>query len=272
MPAFLFWNIAGSSIEDLIVILASSYAPDILVLAECTLDPNRLLVALSAVSPDYQWATSPSNACDKLLFFTKFDSNYLVPMDESSRVSIRRLQLPARREIVVAGAHLPSKLFFGSDSQFLECVNLARRIEAVEEAAGHRRTILLGDLNVNPFEPGVMAAGGLHAVTTREIATRGSRIVQDKQYNFFYNPMWKYFGDRHDGPPGTYYLEKAEEMNYFWNTFDQVLVRPEVLSGLTQDGVQVLTKAGTISLVDNRGRPDRKHASDHLPILVNLDF
>jgi hypothetical protein len=32
--------------------------------------------------------------------------------------------------------------------------------------------------------------------------------------------MWTHFGDGGPGPPGTYFYERAEHVNYFWNTFD----------------------------------------------------
>ena len=63
---------------------------------------------------------------------------------------------------------------------------------------------------MNPFEEGVVGAKGLHAVMTRRIAAKGSRVVQGKEYPFFYNPMWGLFGDRQDSPSGTYYYSASE--------------------------------------------------------------
>jgi hypothetical protein len=116
---------------------------------------------------------------------------------------------------------LPSRLHFSDESMIFECANLAKMIEDQEEAWGHWRTILLGDLNVNPFEIGVVGTGGLHAVMSRDVASRGSRTVQSREYDFFYNPMWAHFGDRQGGVPGTYYYDKAEHVA----TFGTCLIR-----------------------------------------------
>lgn len=210
--------------------------------------------------------------CDYLTFFAAFDAGFLVPAFESARVSIRRLALPARQEILLAAAHLPSRLHFSDESMIFECTNLARMIREQEVASGHQRTILLGDLNVNPFEVGVVGTGGLHAVMSRQVASRGSRTVQSREYDFFYNPMWGHFGDRSGGVPGTYYYDRAEHVTYFWNIFDQVLVRPALLSGLASDGVRVLTSAGGASLLGPGGLPNRSIGSDHLPLLTELSF
>jgi hypothetical protein len=269
MPHFLFWNVGRKPIDEQIAAATLSNQVDLVVLAECKSDPNDLLRTLNQSASDYEYAPG---VCESLLFFTKFDAKFLGLMEETTRISIRRLKLPAREELIVVGAHLPSKMHLSGESQIFGCVELAKMIDEQEKRVGHRRTILLGDLNVNPFEAGVVASSGLHAVATRDIASKGDRMVQGKRHTFFYNPMWKYCGDRHADSPGTYYYDNAEPLSYFWNTFDQVLIRPDLLSGFETDGLRVLTRAGQVDLVDSRGRPDKKRLSDHLPVLLNIRF
>jgi hypothetical protein len=56
--------------------------------------------------------------------------------------------------------------------------------------------VLVGDFNMNPFQEGVVAANGLNAVMARRVAARRrTRVVQEREYPFFYNPMWGHFGD-----------------------------------------------------------------------------
>src|SRR5258705_13781430 len=107
MPNFLFWNVAGKSIPELIVTLTISNQADLVVLAECKLDPNDLVRALNRDIPEYQYAPG---FCDSLLFFTRFDSAFLKLMAETPRVSVRSLNLPGRSQLTVVGAHLPSKI------------------------------------------------------------------------------------------------------------------------------------------------------------------
>lgn len=269
MPTFLFWNIAGKPLQDLISALADAHDVDVLVLAECNISPAALLLSLKRTKPAYQFSFGYSR---RLMFMTKFHAGFLKPVFESDRISIRKLNLPARKEILIAAAHLPSRIGFSEASLDFECVSFAHYIEEQERIAGHRRTVVLGDLNVNPFDKGLVAAEGFHAVMSRDVASRGHRTIQGRQYHFFYNPMWSYFGDCPDGPAGTYYYERAEHVNYFWNMFDQVLIRPELLQNFECNQVQVLTKAGASSLVGTSGRPDKTSASDHLPVLLKLDF
>jgi hypothetical protein len=95
--------------------------------------------------------------------------------------------------------------------------------------------------------------------------------VQGETRDYFYNPMWANFGDAGSTPPGTYFYDASgREVNYFWNMFDQILVRPALLPCLSTDSVSVVTEIEGDSLLDERGRPDREIGSDHLPVVLRL--
>ena len=268
MLTFLFWNINRKPLEQTVARLARGHSADLVILAECQIEIPSLLRALNPPGTgDYRFAGSQ---CEKLAVYTRFSSSFLEPRYETSRYSIRRLRLPARPEMLLVVAHLPSKLHQSSESQSFECVALAKRIREQEAAAGHERTLLIGDLNMNPFESGMVAANGLHGTMSREVAGRERRTVQGEDYPFFYNPMWSHFGDAHGGPPGTYYYQSAQHVCFFWNVFDQVLVRPGLLNCFRGEGLEILTHDGTSSLLSTRGTPDVSVASDHLPILLRL--
>lgn len=147
---------------------------------------------------------------------------------------------------------------------------VSEKIRKVELENGTSRTVLVGDLNMNPFEKGVASADGLHAVMTRDIARKGKRKVVRDSYPFFYNLMWGRFGDTTEGPPGTYYRRGSEPTEYFWNTYDQVLVRPDLLDSFDDKSVKVLTEFGGTSFLRKSGIPDQSRVSDHLPLLFAL--
>ncbi len=66
--------------------------------------------------------------------------------------------------------------------------------------------------------------------------------------------MWGHFGDRDRNPAGTYYHDSGQHVNYYWNMFDQVLIRPSLLNMFPQDGVEIVTHAGRISTVNLQRR------------------
>jgi exonuclease III len=156
MPNFLFWNIGRKAICPLVAEVARCAEADFVVLCECTAAPHEVVDSLNQRAADYRYAFGE---CKSLMFFTKFEPSYLVPKFETPHISIRHLSLPARTDVLVVGAHLPSGLYNSRESLAHECQFLARYIDQEEQTVGHRRTILLGDLNVNPFESGVVGAG-----------------------------------------------------------------------------------------------------------------
>jgi hypothetical protein len=131
--------------------------------------------------------------------------------------------------------------------------------------------LVIGDFNMNPFEDGLVGAVTFHATSTRMVAARGSRVVDKKKRAFFYNPMWSILGDRRNGPPGTYYYDRGQPVSFFWNAFDQALLRPDLLEWFADDDLQVVTRIGNTSLLTAAGTPDTDVASDHLPIVISID-
>jgi endonuclease/exonuclease/phosphatase family metal-dependent hydrolase len=271
MITFLFWNTNGNQIPHLVVDLAKAHAVDVLILAESNMRDADLLEQLNT-PPSAQLYHLPRSQCQSIRVFTRFLPEFMIETAESDHYSVRRLSLPARDQITLAIAHLPSKLFWSEDSLAFECTQVAKLIAREEAKAGHYRTLLVGDLNMNPFEKGLIGAAGLHAVMSRDIAARVSRTVQKVDYRFFYNPMWSHFGDGGPGPPGTYFYERAEHVNYYWNIFDQVLIRPDLMNRFPNDALRILTEAAGTPLTRETGRPDQRTASDHLPILFKLDI
>lgn len=270
MVKFLFWNIDKKPLETVIANIARVHEIDVLILAECDISLTTMLYALNRDSTEYQF--SADTKCEKLAIYTRFSTQFIEPLSETGRWSIRRLALPLRTEILLAAAHMPDKQNHTAESQAYESAELARDIKRVEEQVGHARTVLVGDLNMDPFEGGVYAAAGLNAAMTKEIARRETRTVQGRQYDFFYNPMWGHFGDRTVGPPGTYYYHRAEHTTLFWHMFDQVLLRPELVDHFCDEELEILTSDENIPFLSAKGLPDAKIVSDHLPLLFALNL
>jgi endonuclease/exonuclease/phosphatase family metal-dependent hydrolase len=269
LPAtkFLFWNLNRKPLAGLIADLAEEHLIDLIILAECEIDPPTMLRTLNRTSSRFHLTTG---LCTHITIYSGFPSRYIQATYESERVSIRTLELPAREPVLLAAVHLPSKLHWTGESQAFECTELARQIDLEEQKAAHRRTVLVGDFNVNPFEAGM--AGGLHSVMSRQVAFRGARTVQGREYPFFYNPMWSHFGDASSHTAGSYYYDAGEHVNHYWNMFDQVLLRPELASRFDSAQLSILKAVGALSLVRPDGRPDQQVGSDHLPLLFEVEF
>jgi hypothetical protein len=285
MLSFLFWNINRKPLKRAISNLARRHSVDLVILAESDI-PNeelvqefnrgRLSTQAEFESPD------PDSFCERITIVPRFPHRSLITKAESSHYTFRRIRLPNLPEFLLAEVHFPSKLYPSSESQTTATVEFGRELRNVEQEIGHKRTLLVGDFNMNPFEPGLIAAEGLNAVMTRQIAFKSERTVRQSSYPFFYNPMWGHFGDSthlvrppgHEDrePAGTCYFRAKESCWYFWNMYDQVLLRPDLLSSFRNETLKILVTDGESSFINARGLPSTEEFSDHLPITFSLDL
>src|ERR1017187_9049503 len=105
MTTFLFWNINNKPLHRQVRELADEHAVDVLVLAECNLSEATLLNALNTgKAADFH---STRSECPALKIFTRFAGVYLEEVSHDTRVSIRRMRLPAREEIRGCRGKLP---------------------------------------------------------------------------------------------------------------------------------------------------------------------
>jgi hypothetical protein len=267
MVAFLFWNVANRPALDLIASACRSYRVDLLILAECDLECGSVLHAVNdGRSEAFYQEVLPQHR--RVRLFSSLPGGAVHRLFDGLRISICALRRPLGPELLVAAAHLPSKLHSSSNEQYFGARDLQIRIAESEARVGHSNTIVIGDLNMNPFETGMVAADGLHGVMSKGMAAGGSRRFKGQQCSFFYNPMWSRLGDESLGPPGTYFYRDSGLECLFWHTFDQVLLRPSLLPYCRPDRLRVLTAIGEHTLADALGL--HSGTGDHLPIFVEL--
>jgi hypothetical protein len=297
MLTILFWNMGGvlpagtdpqvadqqkDRLLSAVGNLVRRHEVDLLLVAECPVGQEEMLGSINKENTTPFQKPDPRSMCDRVKIYSRFPARFLSLFagSESARYTCRHLRLPDKPEILLFVVHLGSKLYKSDESQTLAAPRFHQVIRLAERRARHERTILVGDFNLNPFDPAMVGAEGLNAVMTRELALRKTRTVDALQYPFFYNPMWGLFGDAtheiyppghadHE-PPGTCYFPARESRWYYWNMLDQVLLRPTLLPMFRNRDLRVLTTDGYTSFLHQTGLPDRENFSDHLPLLFHL--
>ena len=118
---------------------------------------------------------------------------------------------------------------------------------------------------------------GFGAMQSRSLASRHSTEVHRGSQRF-YNPMWSRLGRELPEPPGTHYWGNVgDPFNVYWQSLDQVLIRPALLAAFRDSDFRIPTSIpGTDRPSENLIRSTGKHweieISDHLPILFKLDL
>ncbi|NUQ74892.1 MAG: endonuclease/exonuclease/phosphatase family protein [Polyangiaceae bacterium] len=269
MMTFLFWNCRKAT--DLVGKLVAEHRVDVLVLAESHAEPARILSAIEDAD-GARFEVDP--LCQDIAIFTRFSASALQPEHDEPGLSIRRIPT-VPEDILLVAMHLLSKDNASDADQASLTPIYAAEIGRIERKLGMRRTLLVGDLNMNPFDHGVVQATGFHAISSRQVATqrgnreKGGRTVDTRWYPYFYNPMWRFFGDAQGTPPGTFFRDKGGPIAYFWHLYDQVLIRPDLVPRFVDRDLMILSQCGDIALVNAKGEPS---ASDHLPVLFRLNL
>lgn len=269
----LFWNLNGRPLIPMIADLVSEHDVDLLVLAEAEeIHDGKLVKAMSQRSgATFVFHYSPG--ADRCRFYSRFPITSVHPLIDSGGISVRSVKAPRCKPIIVAGVHSPSRLYWDSwGDRFTLARQIREKLEQAEDGQKHRRSIVVGDLNSDPFEEAITNSDGLHAVSARSIAKRTSRQVAGEKRHFLYNPMWSLLGDLSAGPPGSYYYRRATSSCRFWHMFDQVLLRPELIDSFLPSELRLLTSVAGTTLTGDGSEPDSSVASDHFPLVFELDL
>jgi hypothetical protein len=268
-----FWNINKKNLSDLLVDFVKENEIDVLLLAE-TGDGTVVLDFIKKqkkMNPGKRFSEI-SNAKVFVLSSYSEENFKIKPSKFSSRWNGYTITIPTIIKFNLFCVHFPSKVNWSAESLALECVNLSREIEEFENETGIFETIVIGDFNMNPYENGLVAANGLHALPDINYLLKKSegRVVNGIKYKYFYNPMWNHFGDG-ELPLGTYYYRESGHISQEWNIYDQVIYRPSFDERIKKNSLKIIFQIQTENLLDAMKRPDKENYSDHLPILIEIN-
>jgi hypothetical protein len=275
MLAFLFWNLGGKNapLEDkamfarIVSALAHEHSVDILMLAENVIPPTTLLETLNPLG-EINYFYTPSYAPTWVDIYFRYLPEFIKPLADIGRLSIRKVALPARAEFLLCTVHLHSQYALEPLDQTAEAIHVNETIREAEENVGHARTIVVGDFNMNPFHEGILSASAFNAVMSADIAQRGTRTHLEREHPFFYNPMWGQLGDSKSRPPGSFFYHPPGQLSIYWHMLDQVLLRPDMIAGFDSSSLRILDSSTEMKLVA-KGRPC---VSDHLPLFFRLNI
>ncbi len=273
MTNFLVWNTNKKPLNEIIVQLVKEHEVDVLLLIEPNQGATSLLSRLNNVGP---FQVVESQARFRLL--TKFDSFLIERIkpfieDKDKRSDYWHLKLPGRADVLLVGIHGYDMINYQQDAREMLLARVAENIKFIEDnTTRHKRTIVFGDFNANPYDSAVGSLRGLHALQIPSVAGKPSRPHAEQQHEFFYNPMWAHLGSGGGKPPATYYYYKYRPHEVFWHMLDQVVLRPAALPLFPEGELKIIHEVAGSSLLKADGTPDAKLASDHLPLFFRLDL
>ena len=153
MIHFFFWNFNTKGTiehpESIVAQTALKHDADLIVLTESRVAPVLIVEELNRHESAFH---IPETHHTRFAIFTRFPSVFLEPFEDHPRMSLRRLRLPGRLEILIGVVHFPDRRNHPPSEQRSVSFEMAEFLRDAETRAGHRRTILVGDFNMNPFD------------------------------------------------------------------------------------------------------------------------
>jgi len=235
--------------------LAKTHDVDILLLAEYP--PAKIAASVEALTAlgvgSYR---AEQSAPAKVLALTRLAREDFVHQFTSlgKEMAIWKLRAPKlqSREALLVGVHLPSKAGGNNETdQASVAMEVIKELASIEDEHNHRNTALVGDFNMQPYDPGMTMVTGFNGLMTRALAELPDRVHRTQARRRFYNPMWGLFGDRTPGPAGSYYWHSSVLHNTHWEMLDQVLLRSPLANHLVD--LRVLDNDGNHTLVGRDG-------------------
>lgn len=264
----LFWNQRRKDLSKIVGTAATTLRPDIFAFCETGASSQRTIDALSSAEK-YHFTTG--RVGKRFHIFTRFNKRFIGIRSEAERYLILDIELPARERFLLMVLHAPSKSAgWDPSSHALEMSQYVAALRTAQDEYNLSRSVIVGDFNMNPFEPGMVGAAAFNAVMDARQAKRGSRVVQQRKYEYFYNPMWNLLGDHSPGPPATLFYSANTQDELHWHMLDQVIVSPEMIDHFDVSSLRILDEIGDFCLVTPHGRPRSSQYSDHLPIYFEL--
>ena len=157
--------------------MATEFGVDVFMFAESAFQPEELIAALQVAKIGRYCFPKAENK--RIQIYTRFKQSALDEKYNSvdDRLTIRSLGTETTT-VLLAVIHFQSQWYATPNDQAMQTQVVSRNIVQTENELGHQRTILVGDLNMNPFDPGMVHAQGLNSVMTRNLAD--AKIVSSR--------------------------------------------------------------------------------------------
>ena len=253
---FLFWNLQkDNSFFDVICEMVKENSIGVAMFAEFPIGEQEILLRkLKKVYPSFRYLQSVIPA--KVEVFSILPTSELFTIHDEHRFTVKRyISRSLNRSFNLVLCHLVSKTNDSNaeSNQAEEARYIVQAISDMEKEERNNLTIVCGDLNMNPFEEGMVGSSCFNAVMDTTIAMNLRRTVNEREFN------------GRSIVSGTHFYNPHRHIQYFWNMFDQVLIRPEVIPYFSDKYLRILTGTRSKSLL-TENHTMRTIYSDHLPI------
>ena len=232
----MFWNLYNKNLVQEVIDITKEKKLEVLMFAESkNLDTDYLLEKLNEKGKRFEIKKVCPKKEDIIVVVSK--KLKVIVFQEEWRYSVYKIT-EGLQDYLLFVVHLSSPMYSDEKKRNWQASVLSQDFRKLEEECNEERrkqklplydTIIAGDFNLHPFSDGIISMYGFNAVLDINKAKKGIRSCDGEKIKFYYNPMWKLMG-KNDLTLGTYYSDTDNGgCSFYWYTFDQVLIRPELI-------------------------------------------
>ncbi|MCI5583498.1 MAG: hypothetical protein MR357_07275 [Anaeroplasma sp.] len=196
----------------------------------------------------------------------------IIPYKEESHYSIYKIKKNGNVDCLFVVVHLLGKLNKSGEAQYNRAGNIARELSKYEQEIfgnNERRTIIVGDFNMQPYESGVCGGYGFNATMSAHQASKKTRKIDGETTYLYYNPVWALMGANKLVQGSYYNSSDNDDHAIYWYSFDSVLLRPCYIESFNWEYFSIIEKTNKHNFVPN-STIDKERYSDHLPIKFEI--
>ena len=256
----LFWNLKNNPINEILSKILIERDVDVAILAEYKGISFDKVVELT--DENYTLCEGVGG-CDKITLVCKNEISVTIRREHSRYVLYDFEKDGIQYNLI--GLHLPDQLNSTCDDRKFVIREAVRDIKELELDNKNYKTIVLGDLNCNPFDGEIVQKDSFNAVLFRSLIEKTDKVTYNgEQFRRFYNPVLLCLSETDRTYGSIYYSSGIAPL--YWNSFDQVLIRKELVDAF--ESMEYVKTIGTTNLIKEVA--PNKEISDHLPLIVSL--
>lgn len=257
----LFWNLGKNDNSQYLAQCINERKIDFAILSEY--ENLNISYVLRELNNKYRHI-SGMGGCDKITMLALNDIDVHVQR-EQTRYAMYSVEKDGI-DLIVVGTHLQDRRNSNPAQRISTAGRLMNDLENLEKRKHCKRSIIIGDLNANPYDEELLQMNAFHAVLFKDVIKAAeTRTIDGIQYRRLYNPILHFLSEDTKNY-GSYYNTQGSSTST-WHCLDQILVSKALADAIKS--LEYLRSIGNSSLIAQQ-KP-KKEISDHLPLFIQIE-
>jgi len=250
----IYWNTKHTDQINPFLSICRNESPDVLFVSETYVE---FIEENTKEFDSFGYSLIPNPGCERVIIIAKNNLEIELGLQSKYYTNIYV------NGIQIISVHFPSQMNHHLDALRNHLLNFRTKINSEIGNSSETPILIIGDLNVNPYEAPMINFDGFMATNSPKGRTSIKNI--DDRRETYYNPTWQLYGDNIF--PGTKKFPRPSGSSFDiieFHFLDQVLLSQKLKINLDKEQISVIKELREIQFFNTRY--NRVEISDHLPL------